>query len=139
MAQEAVTAAPSKAITYIVQRHETCATMNPPIMGARSGPAKTVPTVTVRLIPRPTGPQLSVDAPETIVAGDAPKQPAMKRPMRIVGRLLPNAGIRVKTAAPPLPINRGHLRPNFSEMGPQKGGPKPNPWRKDDGISNTEE
>ena len=129
-AQKAVTLPPRMIITHIVHRQLTLLTMKPPMMGANSGAPNIEPTATVRLIPRPIACQLSVAAPETMVAGAAPKQPAMKRPMRMVGILRPKAGIRLNSAAPPLPVSMGSLRPNFSDSGPQKGGPRQKPCSK---------
>lgn len=83
--QKAVTLPPRMIIAHIVHRQVTLLTIKPPMMGAKSGAPKIEPTATVRLMPRPTACQLSVDAPETMVAGAAPKEPAMKRPMRMVG------------------------------------------------------
>ena len=125
--QKVVTPPPRMTITHMVQRQLTLLVIKPPMIGAKGGDPNIEPTATVRLIPRPTACQLSVDAPETMVNGAAPKEPARKRPMRMVGIFWPNAGIRVNNAAPPLPISIGIFRPNFSDSGPQKGGPRPKP------------
>lgn len=128
--QKAVTLPPRMTITHMVHRQLTLLVIKPPMIGAKGGDPNMEPTATVRLSPRPTACQLSVDAPETMVNGPAPKQPARKRPMRMVGTFWPNAGIRVNIAAPPLPVSIGILRPNFSDSGPQKGGPRPKPCSK---------
>lgn len=126
--QKAVTLPPRITMSHIVHLQVTLLVMNPPIMGPKSGAPNIEPTATVILMPRPRACQLSLAAPPTIVAGDAPQAPARKRPIRMTGTLCPRAGIRLNSAPPPLPVSKGILRPNFSESGPQNGGPKQKPY-----------
>lgn len=91
--------------------------MNPPTNGASSGPEKTVMEKTVIAMPRWRLENMSANTAPTHVKGQAPKNPAKKRPMKTVWLSLATATAMLNIENPKDDISSGVLRPNSSEDG----------------------
>lgn len=91
--------------------------------GPNVGPEKTREMQNAIATPRLAGLQQSVMMPPRTAMGATPKKPERNRPMKMVARLWPWAGIKVKREDNATPPIKGYLRPNFSDKGPKRRGP----------------
>jgi hypothetical protein len=68
--------------------------------------------------------------PPNTATGATPQRPEKNLPTRTTAMLEPRAGIRLKSEERVMPSSRGHLRPNFSDNGPNVRKPKMYPYFK---------
>jgi hypothetical protein len=101
--------------------------VKPPIVGAIRGPAKTVITKPTMLIIKAGGASMSLEMAPDRVNGQAPKNPAKKRQIKIDCRSLETAVAKENTVKPNMPNTNGIRRPLSSEKGAQTRGPIANP------------
>lgn len=123
------TPSPEINITQIVQRQlSDDPTIALPTIGPNVGPEKNKQITMGIAILRWASVKQSLVMPPMTATGETPKNPANNRPMTIVCIFVPSAGISARKEEIAMPPIKGHLRPNFSESGPNVRNPKIYPF-----------
>lgn len=109
-----------------------------PITGPSVGPPLTATAYQLIAVPRASRLHRSLIPATALLIEAEPKKPAKKRAIKIEDAFLPEAIAIEKTPRQNIPGRMPNLRPQASETGAQKIGPKPNPRLVTMGLAITE-